>query len=163
MGRLLAIDYGRRRCGIAVTDPARIVATGLTTVATASLEAYLTDYLRKESVDWIVVGLPRTLSGEDSDSMRYIRPGIARLRRALPPGFEIVFWDERFTSTIAHRAMIDSGMKRMQRRDKAAVDEMAATIILNSYLQSREYAAKSAPTPLESSDKPNNTETLNKI
>lgn len=139
MGRLLSIDYGRKRCGIAVTDPLRIVATGLTTVPTATLCDFITNYLRTEPVDAIIVGLPKTLGGEPSESMRYIRPGIERLRKVLPVGMEVIFWDERFTSTLAHRAMIDSGMRKMQRRDKAVVDEMAATIILNDYLQSKSY------------------------
>ncbi len=138
MGRLLSIDYGRRRCGIAVTDSLRIVATGLATVPTADLVTFLKKYTAAESVDMIVVGLPRTMSGELSESMRYITPGINRLRKEFPD-MEVVFFDERFTSVLAHRGMIDSGMKKMQRRDKAAVDEMAATIILNDYLQSKQY------------------------
>lgn len=139
MGRLLAIDYGRRRCGIAVTDSLRIVATGLGTVSTSKLLEFVKDYIKREQVDAIIVGLPRDTHGNDSESMRYIRPGIARLRHELPQ-MPVEFFDERFTSTIAHRAMIDSGMKKMQRRDKAAVDTMAATIILNDYLQSRQYS-----------------------
>lgn len=138
MGRLLAIDYGRKRCGIAVTDPLRIVATGLTTVATAKLVEFVKNYVASEAVDTIVVGLPMTMRGEESESMRYIRPGIENLKKALPD-IPIVFFDERFTSTIAHRAMIDSGMPKMARRDKAAVDQIAATIILNDYLQSKQY------------------------
>lgn len=139
MGRLLAIDYGKKRCGIAVTDTLRIVATGLRTVATNELETFILDYVGRESVDEIVVGLPRTLDGAPSDSMRYIRPGISRLRKALPSEIAITFFDERFTSTLAHRSMIDSGMKKMQRRNKEIVDEIAATIILNDYLQSKTY------------------------
>lgn len=138
MGRLLAIDYGRKRCGIAVTDPLRIVATGLTTVATAKLVEFVKNYVASEAVDTIVVGLPTTMRGEESESMRYIRPGIENLKKALPD-IPIVFFDERFTSTIAHRAMIDSGMPKMARRDKTAVDQIAATIILNDYLQSKQY------------------------
>ena len=138
MGRLLAIDYGRKRCGIAVTDPLRIVATGLTTVATAKLVEFVKNYVASETVDTIVVGLPTTMRGEESESMRYIRPGIENLKKAVPD-IPVVFFDERFTSTIAHRAMIDSGMPKMARRDKAAVDQIAATIILNDYLQSTQY------------------------
>lgn len=138
MGRLLAIDYGRRRCGIAVTDPMRIVGTGLTTVATAQLETFLRDYMSRETVDEIVVGLPRTLQGTPSESMRYIAPALGRLRRLFPQT-PVVMFDERFTSVIAHRSMLESGMKKMQRRDKAAVDTMAAAIILNDYLQSKSY------------------------
>lgn len=137
MGRLLAIDYGRKRCGIAVTDPLRIVANGLTTVATAKLCDFVTDYVKREEVDAVIVGLPKTLAGEPSESMRYIKPGIDRLRKLLPPQVTIEYFDERFTSTLAHRAMIDGGLPKMARRDKALVDEMAATIILNGYLDSR--------------------------
>lgn len=135
MGRLLAIDYGRRRCGIAVTDPLRIIATGLTTVATAELISFIKSYIAAEGVDEIIVGLPTTMRGEPSESMRYITPGINRLRKELPD-IPIRFYDERFTSTIAHRAMIDGGMKKKDRRDKAVVDRIAATIILNDYLRS---------------------------
>ena len=138
MGRLLAIDYGRRRCGIAVTDIMRIVATGLTTVPTSSLIDWMKRYISTEPVDTIVVGLPRTLAGEPSESMRYTTPGIRALQKAIPD-IPVVFFDERFTSAIAHRAMIDSGMRKMQRRDKATVDTMAAAIILNDYLQSKTY------------------------
>lgn len=135
----MAIDYGKRRCGIAVTDPARIVATALDTVDTSRLNEFVTAYVAREPVDAIIVGYPTQLDGSPSDSMRYIRPGIARLRKVLPSGIEVIFYDERFTSSIAHRSMLDSGMKRMQRRDKAVVDRMAATIILNDYLGSRSY------------------------
>lgn len=136
MGRLLAIDYGRKRCGIAVTDTLRIVANGLATVRTCDLVKFITDYVAREPVDAIIVGHPRTLQGDDSESMRYIRPGIAALRKALPQGFRVEFFDERFTSALAHRAMLDGGLPQMKRRDKALVDEMAATIILNDYLSS---------------------------
>ncbi len=138
MGRLMAIDYGRKRCGIAVTDTLRIVANGLTTVATSGLVDFVRNYLAREPVDAIIVGLPRTVSGEESESMAYIRPGIGQLRKALPD-IPVEFFDERFTSVIAHRSMLQSGMKKMQRRDKAVVDEIAATIILNDYLQSKQY------------------------
>lgn len=134
----MSIDYGRRRCGIAVTDTLRIVASGLATVETSRLVAYVKDYVSREPVDSIIVGYPTTLRGEESESMRYIRPGIGQLRKVLPD-MEIIFFDERFTSAIAHRAMIDGGMKKMARRDKAIVDEISATIILNDYLQSRQY------------------------
>ena len=139
MGRLLAIDYGRRRCGIAVTDPMRIIAKGLTTVPTSGLIDFIRNYISGEPVDAVIVGLPRDVHGRESDSMRYIRPGIGRLSAALPE-LRVIFFDERFTSVIAHRSMIESGMTKMQRRDKAAVDTMAAAIILNDFLQSRQYA-----------------------
>lgn len=138
MGRLLAIDYGRKRCGIAVTDTLRIVATALATVATHTLTDFLRDYLGRESVDSIIVGQPRTLGGDPSESMRYITPAVNRLRN-LFPDTPVVFFDERFTSAIAHQSMIDGGMPKMKRRDKEVVDRMAATIILNDYLQSKQY------------------------
>jgi len=122
-----------------VTDSLRIVATGLATVETPRLIEFVRDYVACEQVDAVIVGLPRDVHGRDSDSMRYITPGINRLRKELPQ-LKIEFYDERFTSVIAHRSMIDSGMKKMQRRDKAVVDTMAAAIILNDYLQSRRYA-----------------------
>ncbi|MGM9800566.1 MAG: Holliday junction resolvase RuvX [Muribaculaceae bacterium] len=138
MGRLLSIDYGRKRCGIAVTDVLKIVATGLTTVATAKLVEFIKQYVEKEDVERIVVGLPTTMRGEQSESMKYITPGINRLRKELP-GIEIVFFDERFTSVLAHKSMLASGMKKTDRQDKAIVDEISATIILNDYLQSKLY------------------------
>lgn len=138
MGRLLSIDYGRKRCGIAVTDTLQIVANGLTTVATHTLVDFIKQYVAREQVDKIIVGKPTTMQGEESESMRYITPGINRLKKELP-NIPVEFWDERFTSVLAHRSMIDSGMKKMARRDKAVVDEISATIILNDYLQSKSY------------------------
>jgi len=129
-----------------VTDALRIVATGLTTVPTAGLIDFVKSYTAKEAVDSIIVGLPRDVHGRDSESMRYITPGINRLRKLLPD-IPVVFYDERFTSVIAHRSMIDSGMKKMRRRDKATVDTMAAAIILNDYLQSRAYNENEGQTP----------------
>lgn len=138
MGRLLSIDYGRKRCGIAVTDVLCIVANGLTTVPTHTLIDFVKKYVESEPVDKIIVGLPTTMRGEESESMKYIKPGVEKLRKALP-NIPIEFWDERFTSVIAHRSMIDGGMKKMARRDKAVVDEISATIILNDYLQSKTF------------------------
>ncbi len=137
MGRLLAIDYGRKRCGIAVTDPLRIVATALATVESGRLTAFVRDYVAANPVDRIIVGLPTTMRGEPSESMRYIVPALGRLRKELP-GMEIEMWDERFTSTLAHRAMLEGGFNRSTRRDKGAIDRMAAVIILNSYLDSHQ-------------------------
>ena len=135
MGRLLSIDFGRKRCGIAVTDPLRIIANGLTTVDTASLITFITDYTARETVDEIIVGLPTDIRGAPSESQRWLKPAIARLAEALPQ-VPIGYYDERFTSVLAHRAMIDGGMKKSDRRDKAIVDKISATIILNDYLQS---------------------------
>lgn len=138
MGRIVAIDYGRRRCGIAATDILRLVPGGIATVATSELTAWLSRYITENDVDMIVVGQPRDMHGNDSESMRYIRPGVAALRRALP-SMPVVFFDERFTSVLAHRTMIDGGMPKMRRRDKAVVDEIAATIILSDFLDSQQY------------------------
>lgn len=135
MGRILAIDYGRRRCGIAVTDAQQIVGNSLTTVTTATLEKFLKEYTAKETVDRIIIGYPRNMNGDDSQSMTYIRPAVARLKKLLP-NIPIEMFDERFTSVLAHRSMIDGGMKKQKRRDKSVVDTIAATIILNDYLQS---------------------------
>ena len=121
----------------AVTDVLQIVATALDTVPSAQLIPYIKSYVARERVDEIIVGLPKTLDGQPSESMRYITPAINRLRKELPD-IEIKFFDERFTSTLAHRAMIDSGVKKSDRRDKAAIDRMAAVIILNGYLESHD-------------------------
>ena len=138
MGRILAIDYGRKRCGIAVTDPLKIIANGLETVATHKLMDFLKEYTSREQVELIVIGQPTQLNGQPSESMRYITPFIDRLKKEMP-NMPIEMADERFTSSIAHQAMIDGGMKKSDRRDKARVDTIAASIILNDYLQSKQY------------------------
>lgn len=135
MGRILAIDYGTRRTGIAVSDPLRIIAGALTTVETRQLEKFLADYFSKNDVDTIVLGKPVQMNGSPSETMRYIEPLAARLRRTYPDK-DVVLYDERFTSVLAHRAMIESGMGRMARRDKAVVDRISAAIILQSYMES---------------------------
>lgn len=135
MGRILAIDYGTRRTGIAVSDPLRIIAGALTTVETRQLEKFLADYFSKNDVDTIVLGKPVQMNGSPSETMRYIEPLAARLRRTYPDK-DVVLYDERFTSVLAHRIMIESGMGRMARRDKAVVDRISAAIILQSYMES---------------------------
>lgn len=136
MGRILGIDYGRKRTGLAVTDPLQIVAGNLATVPTHTLLQFIKDYVAAEGVDRIVIGLPTQLNGQPSESMKYITPFVKRLHSELPD-LPVVMYDERFTSTMAHRAMIDGGMKKGDRRDKSRVDAIAATIILNDYLQSK--------------------------
>lgn len=136
MGRIMGIDYGRKRTGVAVTDPLQIVANNLATVPTHTLMQFIKDYMAREQVERIIIGQPTQLNGEPSESMKYITPFVNRLRKELPD-MPIVMYDERFTSTIAHQAMIDGGMKKTDRRDKARVDAIAATIILIDYLQSR--------------------------
>lgn len=135
MGRIIGIDYGRKRTGIAVTDPLKIVAGNLATVPTHTLLQFIKDYIAREEVERIVVGQPSQLNGQPSESMQYITPFVNRLKKELPD-VPVVMYDERFTSTIAHQAMIDGGMKKSDRRDKSRVDAIAATIILNDYLQS---------------------------
>ena len=138
MGRILAIDYGTKRTGIAVTDPLRIVPGGLRTVATHELNAFLADYFSKESVDIVVVGYPTNMNGEESASMTQIRPFVNKLIKQYPEK-KVVMFDERFTSVIAQRAILDSGIGRMARRNKALVDEVSATIILESFMDSKQY------------------------
>ena len=136
MGRILGIDYGRKRTGISVTDPLQIVAGNLATVPTHTLMSFIKDYITREQVDRIIIGQPTQLNGDPSESMKYITPFVNRLHKELPD-MPVVMYDERFTSTIAHQAMIDGGMKKSDRRDKSRVDAIAATIILNDYLQSK--------------------------
>ena len=135
MGRIIAIDYGRKRSGIAVTDTLQIVANGLTSVPTHTLLNFIKDYVSTENVDRIVVGLPKQMNNQPSENMKRIQPFVNRMRKEIPE-IPIDMYDERFTSVLAHRAMIDGGMKKMARRDKAIVDEISATIILNDYLES---------------------------
>ena len=138
MSRILAIDYGRKRTGIAVTDPMQIIANGLTTVPTYKLVDFLLDYVGREKVERIVVGHPKQMNNEDSESMRYIVPFLNRLKKVLPE-IPVELVDERFTSVLAHQAMIDGGLKKKARQNKALVDEISATIILQSYLESRRF------------------------
>lgn len=136
MGRILAIDYGRARTGLAVSDPLQMIAGGLATVPTKELERFIADYMSREEVSTIVLGKPMQMNGEPSETWRYIEP-LARRLQAAHPSVEVTFYDERFTSVLAHRAMIDGGMKKSDRRNKAVVDKIAATIILEDYLQFR--------------------------
>lgn len=135
MGRVLAIDYGRKRTGLAVTDTLRITANPLVAIPTHTLLSWLQQYVATEVVDVVVIGHPRQMNGEDSQSMVYIQPFIDTFRKTFPD-IPLVEYDERFTSVIAHRAMIAGGMKKKQRQDKAVVDKIAACIILEDYLAS---------------------------
>ena len=135
MPRLIAIDYGTKRTGLAVTDPLGIIASPLETVDTKQLERYLADYFQREEVSTIVVGHPRQMNGEPSETMRFIQPLMGRLRHAYPEK-KVVSYDERFTSVLAQRTIRESGIGKMARRDKAIVDRVAATIILQSYMES---------------------------
>ena len=136
MSRIVAIDYGRKRTGIAVTDPMQIIANGLATVPTHQLESFLLNYMRQEKVECIVVGHPKQMNNEDSESMKYIVPFLNRLKKLLPD-VPVELVDERFTSVLAHQAMLAGGLKKKDRQNKALVDEISATIILQSYLESK--------------------------
>ena len=135
MARIIGIDYGRKRTGIAVTDPLQMIAGGLETVATSEIEIWLERYMACEAVERIVVGSPTMLDGSASDTMtRYVQPFVDRLKKKFP-GIIIDTLDERFTSKLAVRAMIDGGMKKKDRRDKANIDRISATILLQGYLE----------------------------
>jgi len=135
MARIMAIDYGSKRVGLAVTDPLQIIASGLTTVHSKDLISFLEDYFKKESVECIVVGEPKTLQNEASDSARYIDPFVTHLGRKFPE-IKIVRYDERFTSTLAHQAMLLGGLKKKDRASKETVDMVSATILLQDYMRS---------------------------
>jgi len=136
MGRILAIDYGKKRVGLAVTDPLRIIAGGLTTIEASSVVSYIEKYVKQNGVDLIVVGLPKRVDNSPSESMKYITPFVANLKKVLP-NIEIDFFDERFTSVLAHKTMLDAGLKKSDRANKALVDQISATIILQDYLTSK--------------------------
>ncbi|WP_177604415.1 Holliday junction resolvase RuvX [uncultured Phocaeicola sp.] len=138
MSRIIAIDYGKKRTGIAVTDPLQIIANGLTTVPTHQLVDFLLDYVRREPVERIVVGHPKQMNNEDSENMKNIVPFLNRLRKLLPD-MPVELVDERFTSVLAHQAILAGGLKKKDRQNKALVDEISATIILQSYLESKKY------------------------
>ena len=130
----MAIDYGAKRTGIAVTDPLQIIATGLTTVESSGLIAFLKEYMRTESVELILIGEPKNWDDSDTHATPLVRQVMVRLRKEFP-GIPLQPVDERFTSKMASRAMIDMGMKKKQRRNKALVDEIAATILLQEWLE----------------------------
>ena len=136
MGRIMAIDYGKVRTGLAVTDPVRIIATPLTTVSTPTLLQYIKDYCAREEVDIFVVGIAKHMDNSLSESMQYIEPFVNQLAEAFPDK-EISRIDERFTSKIAFQTMIDSGLKKKQRQNKGMIDQIAATIMLQDYLKSK--------------------------
>ncbi len=138
MGRILAIDYGTKRTGLAVTDEMQIIASGLTTVETKDLLQFLKEYVSKENVDKIVVGLPKQMDNTASESEVYIQKFLVQLEKAMPE-ISVDRVDERFTSKMAFQTMIDSGLKKKQRRNKALVDEISATLILQSYLSSHSF------------------------
>jgi putative Holliday junction resolvase len=135
MGRILAIDFGRKRTGLAVTDALRITANPLLTIETKELIDWLQDYFAHEPVDEVVIGHPTQMNGQDSESMNYIRPFLGIFKKTFPDK-PITMYDERFTSVLAHQAMLAGGMKKKDRQNKAVVDKIAACIILEGYMDS---------------------------
>ncbi len=138
MARIMAIDYGSKRVGIAVTDPLQIIANGLTTVHSKDLIDFLKKYIEKEQVECIVVGEPKRLNNEASDSARFIEPFVVHLKRTFPQ-IKVERIDERFTSKMAFQTMIDSGLKKKDRQNKELVDEISATIMLQDYMNRMKY------------------------
>ncbi len=137
LGRILAIDYGEKRTGIAITDELQIIASGLTTIDTKKIFSFLTDYLKNENVELFVVGEPKQMNNTESESAQFIKPFIIKLSQTFPK-IPIKRVDERFTSKMAFQSMIDSGLKKKHRQNKALIDEISATIILQTYLQQNE-------------------------
>ena len=138
MARIMAIDYGRKRTGIAVTDSLQMIANGLTTVPSGELVKFIQGYMAKEPVELIVVGQPKQMNNEPSENMRYVQAFVTHLKRTLPQ-IPIEYYDERFTSVMAHQAMLDGGLRKKKRQEKALVDEISAVIILQAYLESKKY------------------------
>lgn len=136
MARILAIDYGEKRTGLAVTDSMQLIAGALDTVDTKDLERYILDYVSREDVSTIVVGKPTQLNGENSENMKRVEPFFFRLKKLFPDK-EVTYYDERFTSVLAHQAMLQSGIGKKARQNKALVDKISATIILEDFMQSR--------------------------
>jgi putative Holliday junction resolvase len=136
MGRIVAIDYGKKRTGIAVTDTMQIIASGLTTVVTHELLPFILNYVKEEQVERIIIGMPKQMNNQESENAQRIKPFTNALKKQLPD-IPVEFVDERFTSVLAHRAMLEAGLKKKDRQNKALVDEVSATIILQSYMESR--------------------------
>ena len=138
MARIISIDYGRKRVGIAVTDPQQIIATRLTTIPTHTIWDFLNEYFQKEKVEIVVVGYPKQLNNEASEAVRYINPFLKKFQ-IVYPGLKLEILDERFTSKMAFQTMIDGGLKKQKRQDKALIDGISATIILQSFLEQKRY------------------------
>lgn len=138
MSRIISIDYGTKRIGLAVTDPMKIIATGLDVVHPLNIIEFLKNYDKTENIELFVVGHAKTLKNEDSDSMKHIKPFVDKLKKEFP-NKEIIMVDERFTSSMAHQSMLDSGMKKKNRQKKENADIISATIILQSYLNKKNY------------------------
>lgn len=138
MARILSIDYGKKRTGLAVTDPLKLIAGGLATVSTSELFNYLQDYIKKEQVEKVIIGKPLQTNGEPSENLNRVQQFVNRWKKAVPQ-IPIEYYDERFTSVLAHRAISDSGIGKKARQNKALVDEISATILLQDYMESRLY------------------------
>ena len=138
MSRIVAIDYGRKRTGIAVSDTMQLIANGLTTVPTHELLNFIGDYIAKEPVERIIIGLPKQMNNEVSENMKNIEPFVRSLKKRFPE-LPVEYVDERFTSVLAHRTMLEAGLKKKDRQNKALVDEISATIILQTYLESKRF------------------------
>ena len=136
MARILSIDYGKKRTGLAVTDPLQLIAGGLATVSTSELFDWLKNYIAHESVERIVIGEPRQPNGQPSENLARVQQFVNRWRKAVPE-VPVEYYDERFTSVLAHQTMLDGGLRKKARQDKALVDEISATIILEDYMRSR--------------------------
>ena len=134
MARILSIDYGKKRTGLAVTDPLQIIAGGLATVATSELYDFLVQYVGREDVELIIIGEPRQSNGQPSENLPRVQEFVNRWRKSMPQ-IPIEFFDERYTSVLAHRAMLEGGLRKKARQDKALVDEISATIILQDYMR----------------------------
>lgn len=141
MGRIIALDYGRKRTGIAATDPMQLIANSVTTVASSEVLKFLLNYTQKETVDAFVIGYPRQMNNQPSEAVRFIDPFIVQLKKTFP-NKEVILADERFTSKIALQTMIAGGVKKKERRNKALLDSISATIILQSYLEGKKNNLK---------------------
>jgi len=138
VGRILAIDYGKKRCGLAATDPLQIIPGGLATVPAAELFHFLCDYISREEVERLIIGKPLQPNGQPSENLQRVEAFVKKWKKEMPQ-VPIEYYDERYTSLLAHKAMIEGGLKKKARQDKALVDEISATIILQNYMDSRKY------------------------
>ena len=137
MGRIMAIDYGKKRVGVAVTDPLQLIATRLETVDAELIWRFLDDYFSKEVVDLVLVGYPVQLNNQPSEALRYINPFLQKFQKKYPVEVKLV--DERYSSKMAFQSMIDAGLRKMQRQDKGTIDGVSATILLQSFLEQKKY------------------------
>lgn len=138
MGRIISIDYGRKRTGLAASDTLQMIANGLTTLPSGEVVNFLSEYVKKEPVDVFVVGLPKQMNNEPSENMKYVEAFVTHLKRVIPE-IPVEYYDERFTTVLAHKAMLEGGLKKKKRQDKALVDEISAVIILQEYLESKKF------------------------